>query len=76
MREFLREYGVGTEVYYPLPLHLQESYMDLGYKKGDFPCAEKASQDVLSLPVYPELSEGQKEYIIRGIIDFYDKVSR
>jgi len=57
LKEYLTRRGIGTKVYYPLPLHLEEIHKGLGYKKGDFPVAEKASRQVLSLPIYPELSE-------------------
>lgn len=59
----LREKGISSVVYYPVPLHLQEALRFLGYKKGDFPVAEKASQEVLSLPIYPELKESVIEEI-------------
>jgi dTDP-4-amino-4,6-dideoxygalactose transaminase len=71
IRAFLKANGIGTEIYYPLPLHLQECFRPLGYKKGDFPVAEAAAADVLSLPVYPELSPAQKEYVLRKIGEFY-----
>jgi dTDP-4-amino-4,6-dideoxygalactose transaminase len=71
LRDYLKKSDIGTEIYYPLPLHLQECFKDLGYLKGDFPEAEKASEEVLSLPIYPELKEEQKEYIIQKIFDFY-----
>jgi len=65
--------GVSARVYYPIPLHLQECNKDLGYKKGDFPVSEGLAQKVLSLPVYPELSEGEIEYIINVVKGFYGK---
>ncbi len=71
LRDYLKKSDIGTEIYYPFPLHLQECFKDLGYLKGDFPEAEKASEEVLSLPIYPELKEEQKEYIIQKIFDFY-----
>ncbi len=71
LREYLREQGISTAIYYPLPLHLQECFKDLGYLRGDFPGAEKASGSVLSLPVYPELTNSQQEYIVEKMSDFY-----
>ncbi len=73
LREFLSERGIGTEVYYPIPLHLQSCYENLGYSKGDFPVSELAADEVLSLPIFPELSEGQLSYIVDAISDFYKK---
>jgi dTDP-4-amino-4,6-dideoxygalactose transaminase len=71
LREFLAQEGIGTDVYYPLPLHLQECYRDLGYEKGDFPHAEKAAQETLALPIYPELTREQQEYVISKIVEFF-----
>lgn len=69
--QFLKLNGIGCEVYYPLPLHLQECFGYLGYKKGDFPVSEKAAQSVLSLPMYPELTEEKQKYVVEKIHDFY-----
>jgi len=71
LQRFLKDAGIGTEIYYPLPLHLQECFKGLGYKKGDFPIAEASAETVLSLPIYPELSTGQKDYIVGKILEFY-----
>ncbi|MGB7533669.1 MAG: DegT/DnrJ/EryC1/StrS family aminotransferase [Halobacteriota archaeon] len=71
LKEFLEGQGIGTAVYYPLPLHLQPCFSFLGYKKGDFPAAEKASKEVLSLPVYPELRKEEREHIIDKILEFF-----
>ncbi|MCP2519290.1 DegT/DnrJ/EryC1/StrS family aminotransferase [SCandidatus Aminicenantes bacterium Aminicenantia_JdfR_composite] len=73
LREFLKENSIGTEIYYPIPLHLQKCFQYLGYKKGDFPVSEEASKSVLSLPIYPELSNEQKEYVIEKIKEFYKR---
>jgi dTDP-4-amino-4,6-dideoxygalactose transaminase len=70
LQRFLKDNGIGTEIYYPLPLHLQECFKDLGYKKGDFPIAEESAGAVLSLPIYPELSTAQKDYIVEKIREF------
>jgi dTDP-4-amino-4,6-dideoxygalactose transaminase len=67
----LTKRGIGTEVYYPIPLHLQKCFADLGYKEGDFPHAEAASREVLALPIYSELTEQQQHYIVEEIKAFY-----
>ncbi|KPK72549.1 MAG: transcriptional regulator, partial [Phycisphaerae bacterium SM23_30] len=71
LREFLRQKGVGHEVYYPVPLHQQECFGYLGYKAGDFPESEKAARETLALPIYAELSEEQAAYVAGCIGSFY-----
>ena len=68
---YLKEKEIGCAVYYPLPLHLQECFSSLGYHKGDLPVAEEMADKVLSLPIYPELTEEQKLYVCKTITDFY-----
>ncbi len=71
LRDYLSGAGIGTEIYYPVPLHLQECYIDLGYKKGDFPVSEKAAETTLALPVYSELTEDMIQYVVEKIKEFY-----
>lgn len=71
LRAFLTERKIGTEVYYPIPLHLQPSFAYLGYREGDFPEAERASKEVLALPMFPELTEEEQKVVICGIAEFY-----
>lgn len=71
LRDYLSQHGIPTEIYYPVPLHLQPAFAYLGYKLGDFPQAELASTETLALPIYPELKESQQESVIRTIADFY-----
>jgi dTDP-4-amino-4,6-dideoxygalactose transaminase len=71
LRAHLTRAQIGTEVYYPIPFHLQPCFASLDYKKGDFPHSERAAEEVLSLPIYPELSSDQQEYVVEKIADFY-----
>ncbi len=71
LKEYLQKKGIGTKIYYPLPLHLQKIYGSLGYREGDLPVAEKASKEVLSLPIYPELGENKVELVGREINNFF-----
>ncbi|MDQ3555690.1 MAG: DegT/DnrJ/EryC1/StrS family aminotransferase [Gemmatimonadota bacterium] len=71
LRHFLAERGVGSSVYYPVPLHLQECFAYLGYGSGDFPESERASREVLSIPVFPELSDAQREHVADNIRAFF-----
>ena len=71
LRMFLTDAEIGTEVYYPVPLHLQDCFSNLNYKKGDFPVSEYAAAHTLALPVYPELSYEQQAYVVEKIKSFY-----
>ncbi len=71
LQEFLKEKGASTAIYYPLPLHLQKCFAYLDYREGDFPVSEKASREVLALPIFPELTTEQQDFIVSSISDFY-----
>jgi dTDP-4-amino-4,6-dideoxygalactose transaminase len=71
LRKHLTECGIGNEVYYPVPLHLQECFQDLGYTQGCLPETEKAAQEILHLPIYPELTESEQDAVVDGIKRFY-----
>lgn len=73
LQAFLKAKGIGTSVYYPLPLHLQPCFAYLGYKKGAFPESEKAAQEVLSLPIYPELTSEQLDEVVGTVRAFYGR---
>jgi dTDP-4-amino-4,6-dideoxygalactose transaminase len=72
LRTFLTERGIGHEVYYPVPLHLQKCFASLGYKEGDMPHAEAAARETIALPIYPELSEDQIRFVAATVREFVD----
>ena len=74
LKDFLRRRGIPSEIYYPLCLHLQKAFEYLGYRAGQMPMAEKASEEVLSLPVFPELTDAHQDLIMQAIEDFYSSV--
>lgn len=73
LRSFLAERGVGTDVYYPVSLHLQECFRYLGHVEGEFPESELASRETLALPIYPELRNEQQQYVVEQIAAFFDR---
>jgi len=71
LKAHLAERGVGSEIYYPLSLHLQECFKDMGHQVGDFPESERATKEALAIPVYPELTAEAQEYVVENIASFY-----
>ncbi|MEO8737453.1 MAG: DegT/DnrJ/EryC1/StrS family aminotransferase, partial [Edaphobacter sp.] len=71
LRQYLTDRQIGSEIYYPLPLHLQTSLASLGYKAGDFPLSEAAAAEVLALPMYPELRDDEQQTVVEAIAAFY-----
>jgi dTDP-4-amino-4,6-dideoxygalactose transaminase len=68
--EHLKENDIGTDIYYPVPLHRQECFSYLENKEGEFPVAEQSAHETLALPIYPELTEEQQAYVVESILEF------
>lgn len=71
LREYLTKHGVATEIYYPVPFHVQPCFKELGYREGQLPHSERAAKEVVSIPIYPELTEAQQQYVVDQIAAFY-----
>lgn len=71
LKSYLTDNGIGTDIYYPLPLHMQECFAYLGYRNRDLPESERAANETLALPIYPELREEQQQYVVEKIGDFF-----
>jgi dTDP-4-amino-4,6-dideoxygalactose transaminase len=74
LMKYLGQQGIETVIYYPLPLHLQKCFEDLGYKKGDFPESERASNETLALPIFPEITQKEQDYVIDHINNFFSRL--
>jgi len=70
LKDFLKVNQIGTEIYYPVPMHLQKCFVDLGHKVGDFPHSEEAALTTIAIPIYPELSDAQKQHVVNTLAAF------
>ncbi len=70
LKEHLRSLGIGFEIYYPVPLHMQQCFSHLGYREGDLPIAEHCAREAISIPIYPQLTEQEREYVAESVLKF------
>ena len=73
LKDFLAKHGIGSAIHYPVPIHMTKSFSHLGYKKGDFPVAEALARQGLSLPLFPELTDGGAEEVVARVKTFFRK---
>ena len=71
LMKFLEEKGISTGIHYPIPLHLQPAFKSLGYKRGDLPVCEKLSGEIFSLPIFPEITDEQIDYVVQSVKEYY-----
>ena len=70
LQSYLADSKIGTALHYPIPLHLQQAYVHLGYRKGDLPKSEQASLEVLSLPIFPQIRKEQQQEVVDALLQF------
>jgi dTDP-4-amino-4,6-dideoxygalactose transaminase len=76
LMDHLKKVGIGTGIHYPIPLHLQKAYSAMNYRKGDFPITEKAAAEIVSLPMFPQLTVAQQTRVVEEILNFTSMATR
>jgi dTDP-4-amino-4,6-dideoxygalactose transaminase len=76
MMSHLKKAGIGTGIHYPIPLHLQKAYASMHYRVGDFPVAEKAAAEIVSLPMFPQLTAEQQARVVEEVVTFTSRFAR